>query len=116
MELTEEDRVALYNSWMSQKAKMHITQMEMAKKLSLSQVEFSDFIRGSSPLSMGFVTQFCRLMRVEPTQVLPSLHPRQLGGKQQILLKNRVVVDGVIQNVYQEGNQVIIEYSHAIEE
>ncbi|MBF4318655.1 XRE family transcriptional regulator, partial [Vibrio anguillarum] len=33
MEFSEEDRQALYNAWMSQKAKMHLTQMEMAKRL-----------------------------------------------------------------------------------
>ncbi len=41
MVFSEEDRQALYNVWMSQKAKMHLTQMEMARRLNLTQLEFS---------------------------------------------------------------------------
>lgn len=115
MEFIEEDRVALYDTWMSQKAKMHITQMAMAKKLGLSQIEFSQLIRGGSQLTMGFVTQFCRLMRVEPTQILPSLIKGGLGEKQIVYLRNTISVDGTIQSVYVEGNQVIVEYSHLVE-
>ncbi len=55
MEFTEQDRNALYDTWMSQKAKMHITQMDMAKRLGLNLHEFSGLLRGNSPLTLGFV-------------------------------------------------------------
>ncbi|MCQ6493188.1 XRE family transcriptional regulator, partial [Vibrio parahaemolyticus] len=45
MEFTELDRNALFDIWMSQKAKMHITQMEMAKRLGLCLHEFSGLLR-----------------------------------------------------------------------
>jgi len=44
MEFTELDRNALYDIWMSQKAKMHLTQMEMAKRLGISLHEFSSLL------------------------------------------------------------------------
>lgn len=59
MEFTQQDTKALYQIWMSQKAKMRVTQMEMAKQLNLSQRDFSAMIRGALPLSMTFVSQFC---------------------------------------------------------
>lgn len=40
MELNQEDRKALYDVWMTKKAKMHMTQMEMTKRLGVSQGEF----------------------------------------------------------------------------
>ncbi|MFC3023895.1 helix-turn-helix domain-containing protein [Vibrio zhugei] len=111
MELTQEDRTALYNIWMSQKAKMQITQMEMAKRLGLTQVEFSRILRGDAAISMAFVTKFCKQLHVEPYSTLPTLKRAQMGGAV-VHLQNRIVIDGEIQNVYIDGNQVIIEYSH----
>ena len=45
----------LHDTWMSYKAKMRITQIEMAKKLGLTQLEFSDILRGSTPIEQQFV-------------------------------------------------------------
>ncbi|MBW3694576.1 XRE family transcriptional regulator [Vibrio sp. T187] len=115
MEFTDLDREALYEIWMSQKAKMHMTQMEMAKKMGMTQVEFSDLIRGDAPLTMGFVAEFSRLMRIEAAHYLPSLMRNASGAPQVVYLRNRVAVDGEIQHVYIEGNQVIIEYVHALQ-
>ncbi|MGT0150742.1 helix-turn-helix domain-containing protein [Vibrio metschnikovii] len=108
MEFSAEDRQALYNVWMSQKPKMHLTQMQMAKRLNLTQVEFSQLLRGDSPLSMTFISQFCRHLHIEPHMVIPSLKTNQ----QAISLTSRVIIDGDIQHVSIEGNQVIIEYVH----
>lgn len=58
MELNQEDRKALYDVWMTKKAKMHMTQMEMTKRLGVSQGEFSELLRGDAPLSMSFVSRF----------------------------------------------------------
>jgi len=115
MEFTEQDREALYDVWMSQKAKMHMTQMEMAKKMGMTQVDFSNLIRGSAPMSMGFVAEFFRLMRIEPSHYLPSLMRSASGAPQVVYLSNRIAVDGEIQNVYVDGNQVVIEYVHALQ-
>ncbi|MGF1754156.1 helix-turn-helix transcriptional regulator [Vibrio makurazakiensis] len=115
MEFTQQDREALYNVWMSQKAKMHMTQMEMAKKMGMTQVDFSNLIRGNASLTMGFVAAFFRLMRVEPSHYLPSLMRSPTGEQQVVYLSNRIAVDGEIQNVYVDGNQVVIEYVHALE-
>ncbi|MBF9002796.1 MULTISPECIES: helix-turn-helix domain-containing protein [Vibrio] len=112
MELNQEDRTALYNVWMSQKAKMQITQMEMSKRLGLSQMEFSRILRGNAPLTMGFVTKFCQQLHVEPYNVLPTLKANYTGAEVVVHLQNRISVDGEIQNVYIEGNQVIIDYTH----
>jgi len=112
MDFCQDDRKALYDVWMSQKAKMHLTQMEISKRLGVSQVEFSNILRGTEPLSMSFVTKFCKYLHVEPQNVLPTLK-RQLGrGEIAVYLQNRVSVDGEIQKVHVEGNQVIIEYMH----
>lgn len=112
MEFSAEDRQALYNVWMSQKAKMHLTQMQMAKQLNLTQIEFSQLLRGDRPLSMSFISQFCRHLHLEPHTVIPSLKTAPAYDKQVISLKSRVIIDGDIQNVSIEGNQVIIEYVH----
>jgi len=112
MEFCQEDHKALYDVWMSQKARMHLTQMEITKRLGVSQVEFSNILRGHEPLSMSFITKFCQHLHVEPQNILPTLK-NQLGrGEQSIYLQSRVSVDGVIQNVHVEGNQVIIDYVH----
>ncbi|MEI8658164.1 helix-turn-helix transcriptional regulator [Vibrio sp. Hal054] len=112
MEFCQEDRRALYDVWMSQKAKMHLTQMEITKRLGVSQVEFSNLLRGSEPLSMSFVTKFCKHLHVEPENVLPTLRQKSGRGESVVYLQNRVSVDGEIQKVHVEGNQVIIEYVH----
>lgn len=114
MEFSAEDRQILYNVWMSQKAKMHLTQMEMAKRLGVSQIEFSRLLRGDSPLSMAFISKFCRLLHIEPHMVLPSLKNHSTNEAQIVYLKNRVTIDGEIQQVSIEGNQVVIEYIHYI--
>ncbi|MDF2152649.1 helix-turn-helix transcriptional regulator [Vibrio sp. CAU 1672] len=114
MEFTELDRNALYDIWMSQKAKMHITQMEMAKRLGLSLHEFSALLRGSAPLTLRFVNQLCEQLHVRPSRVIPSLSERDLTNGSAIYLQNRVTVDGEIRNVFVDGNQVVIEYEHKL--
>lgn len=112
MELNQKDREALYNVWMAQKARMHLTQMEMTKKMGLSQLEFSNLLRGNAPLSLSFVTKFCQHLHVEPHHVLPSLKRGSGEGEQLVILQNRISVDGIVQQVRVEGNQVIIDYAH----
>lgn len=114
MEFNQEDRNALYDAWMSQKAKMHLTQMEVSKRLGISQVELSNLLRGNAPLSMSFINQFCQHLHIEPRNVLPSLKLNSNIGERTISLQNRVSVDGEIQRVYIEGNHVIIDYVHHI--
>ncbi|AXY02736.1 MULTISPECIES: XRE family transcriptional regulator [Vibrio] len=114
MELTELDRNALYDIWMSQKAKMHMTQMEMAKRLGLGLHEFTALLRGNAPLTLTFVNQLCEQLHVRPSQVIPSFFERELVAPGAVYLQNRVMVDGEIRNVFIEGNQVIIEYEHQI--
>lgn len=46
MEFTEQDRDALYQTWMSQKSRMRITQMEFSKKLGMNQLDFSRVLKG----------------------------------------------------------------------
>jgi hypothetical protein len=114
MQFTEQDREALYNVWMPQKAKMRITQMEMAKKLGLTQVSFSELLRGGAPLNMSYVSNFCRLLHVNPESVLPSLKRSSFADGKSVRLSNRMSVDGKIQKVYVEGNQVVVEYIHNV--
>lgn len=114
MEFTDHDREALYQIWMSQKSKMRLTQMEFAKKLGMNQLSFSRVLRGETPLSMGFVSQFCRLLQLEPKIVVPSLKETNQSGPKVVYLQTRMSVDGEIQNAYIEGNQVIVEYAHTV--
>lgn len=114
MEFTEQDRTALYNVWMSQKAKMHMTQMEMTRRLGLKHHEFSSYLRGDTPLTLGFINQLCEQLNIQPSKVIPSLARRDLSTCQAIILQNRITVDGVVRHVFVEGNQVIIEYEHAV--
>lgn len=58
MTFTEEDRQALYAVWMTRKVRLHLTQMEMAKRLGLTQTEFSAVLRGPALLEMTFVESF----------------------------------------------------------
>ncbi len=115
MEFTEQDREALYQTWMSQKSRMRITQMEFSKKLGMSQLDFSNVLRGESPLTMSFVSHFCRLLNLEPRNVFPSLKAGNDSGPKVVYLKSRMSVDGEIQNAYIEGNQVIVEYAHTVQ-
>lgn len=114
MEFTDKDREALYKSWMSQKSKMRLTQMEFAKKLGMSQLAFSQLLRGEKPLTMSFVSQFCHLLRLEPHNVFPSLKEDLANGPKVIYLVSRMSVDGDIQNAYIDGNQIVVEYAHTV--
>ncbi|MFV0575019.1 MAG: XRE family transcriptional regulator [Vibrio sp.] len=110
MEYTQEDRDALYNLWMSQKAKRRLTQMEMAKRLEMSISDFANVMRGKTELSNAFVNRFFQQLDIEPQTVLPSLKYRMMPENAVVYLQNRVVIDGDIQNVQIDGNQVIINY------
>ncbi|MDN3612439.1 helix-turn-helix domain-containing protein [Vibrio ostreicida] len=114
MEFTEKDREALYSTWMSQKSKMRLTQMEFAKKLGITQLSFSQFLRGEAPLTMSFISQFCRLLRLDAKLVFPSLKQSSESGPKVVYLQSRMSVDGDIQNAYIEGNQVVVEYAHTV--
>ncbi|MGL6259304.1 XRE family transcriptional regulator [Vibrio sp. WXL103] len=114
MEFTREDTKALYQIWMSQKAKMRVTQMEMAKQLNLTQRDFSAMLRGEIPLTMAFVSQFCALMHVEPQLILPSLKAADGQAPKVVYLKTAMTIDGEIQRAYIEGNSVIVEYAHTV--
>ncbi|CAH0536359.1 helix-turn-helix domain-containing protein [Vibrio marisflavi] len=112
MDFTQEDREALNQVWMSQKAKMRLTQMEMVKRLGLSQLEFSKLLRGVTPLSMTFVSEFCEQLHVDPRKVIPSLVQNNLATPKEVHLTSKMSVDGEIQRAYIEGNSVIVEYVH----
>ncbi len=115
MDFTEQDRRALYDTWMSQKAKMQITQMEMTRRLRINHQDFSASLRGDAPLTLSFITKLCEQLHVEPYKVIPSLAKRDTdGGANCVFLRNRVTVDGEVKNVYIDGNQVIIEYLHQV--
>ncbi|MDO6705373.1 MULTISPECIES: helix-turn-helix transcriptional regulator [unclassified Photobacterium] len=115
MQYTEEDRKVLYETWMSYKAKMRVTQIEMAKKLGVSQLFFSDILRGNLPLEHRFVSQFCQYMGVDPILTIPSLR-EQIGGAlpNTVTLTNTYIVDGNIKNVRYSGNQIVVEYEHNV--
>lgn len=114
MEFTDNDRDALYQIWMSKKSKMRLTQMEFAKKLGMNQLSFSRVLRGETPLTMSFVSHFCRLLQLDPKNVVPSLKETNDAGPKIVYLQSRMSVDGEIQNAYIEGNQVVVEYAHTI--
>ncbi|WP_260261027.1 helix-turn-helix domain-containing protein [Vibrio intestinalis] len=114
MEFTRQDSEALYQVWMSQKSKMRLTQMEFAKKLGMSQLEFSGLLRGDKPLSMAFVSQFCRLLNLDSRTIVPTLQERAKAATQQVYLESRMTVDGEIKRAYIEGNQVVVEYMHTV--
>ncbi|MFA0709628.1 XRE family transcriptional regulator, partial [Vibrio sp. 10N.222.48.A3] len=90
MEFTEQDRDALYQTWMSQKSRMRITQMEFSKKLGMNQLDFSRVLRGEKALTMSFVSHFCRLLHLEPRNVLPSLKEDNESGPKVVYLKSRM--------------------------
>ncbi|MDA0119243.1 helix-turn-helix domain-containing protein [Vibrio sp. T11.5] len=114
MEFTEKDREALYNTWMSQKSKMRLTQMEFARKLGMNQLSFSQLLRGDEPLTMSFINQFCRLLHLDAKLVFPSLKETSETGPKVVYLQSRMSVDGEIQNAYIEGNQIVVEYAHTL--
>ncbi|MFA0079448.1 XRE family transcriptional regulator [Vibrio artabrorum] len=115
MEFSEQDREALFKTWMSHKSRMRITQMEFSKKLGMSQLDFSKVLRGQAPLTMSFVSHFCRLLHLDPKTVFPSLTENSESGPKVVYLKSVMSVDGDIQNAYIEGNQVIVEYAHTVQ-
>ncbi|CAM3880151.1 hypothetical protein VA7868_00302 [Vibrio aerogenes CECT 7868] len=112
MTLTEEDRQALYAVWMTRKARLHLTQMEMAKQLGLTQTAFSAVLRGPAALEMPFVESFCASLNEDPYTFLPTLIRMREEEKQTIRLVSRVTVDGQIDAVQVEGNQVVIQYTY----
>ena len=63
---------------------------------------------------MSFVSHFCRLLHLEPKNVVPSLKETNEHGPKVVYLQSRMSVDGEIQNAYIEGNQVIVEYAHTV--
>lgn len=116
MQYTEQDRQVLHDTWMSYKAKMRVTQIEMAKKLGVSQLIFSDILRGREPLEPRFVNQFCSYIGVDPMLTLPSLR-NQIGNSMPnfVTLTNTFIVDGDIKSVRYNGNQVVVEYVHSVD-
>ncbi|WP_153448247.1 helix-turn-helix domain-containing protein [Vibrio algicola] len=110
MQFTEDDREVLYQVWMTHKAKRHLTQMDMAKRLGISVVEFSDLLRKREPLTLSFIAKFCQILDLQPHNIVPSLKHQSGHAPQLVYLQNRVIIDGDIQRVQVEGNQVIIDY------
>ncbi|MCL9773887.1 helix-turn-helix domain-containing protein [Vibrio methylphosphonaticus] len=111
MNYTLQDTEALYSVWMSQKAKMHITQMEVAKRLSISQVELSNRLNGQHPLDAPFIDRFCKLLHINPNHHLPSLKGSvRVAANDERLFNTKLTIDGEITNVRIDGNQVVVEY------
>ncbi|MDX1301810.1 XRE family transcriptional regulator [Photobacterium sp.] len=115
MQYTEQDRKILHDTWMSYKAKMRVTQIEMAKRLGISQLIFSDILRGKLSLEHRFVSQFCSFMSVDPVLTLPSLR-KQMGASMpnSVTVTNTYILDGDIKNVRYDGNQLVVEYEHSV--
>ncbi len=88
--------------------------MDVAKRLGLTQLEFSNLLRGNAALTMTFISQFCRMLHVDPKMVIPSLMYGSESGSKVVYLESRMSVDGEIQRVYLEGNQVVVEYAHTV--
>nr|WP_086938863.1 helix-turn-helix transcriptional regulator [Thaumasiovibrio occultus] len=109
MEYSENDRMALYDLWMSQKVKMRMTQMEMAKKLGVTQGEFSARLRGELPLTRDFVDQFCARMRVRPEVIIPSVGVAA-GVRHDSPLTSKISIEGSIVNVEVIGSELIVQY------
>ncbi|MEZ9524176.1 helix-turn-helix transcriptional regulator [Enterovibrio norvegicus] len=112
MEFTYQDRQTLYDAWMSYKAKLRITQIEMAKRLGINQLDFSRVLRGDVPLEQGFVYRFCKEIGIEPDQSLPSLKAlRNVSAPSgPVTVRTSLTVDGTISKVEYQGNQVFIEF------
>ncbi|CCO45572.1 putative transcriptional regulator [Vibrio nigripulchritudo SOn1] len=114
MEFTQQDREALYQVWMSQKAKMRMTQMEITKRLGISQIEFSELLRGSAKLEPAFVEKFCAHLHVDAKAIIPSLKEISATESHVVYLQSRITVDGEIKRTYVDGNQVVVEYAHTL--
>ncbi len=112
MEFTPEDLGVLSSVWMSQKAKMQLTQMEISRRLGMTQLEFSKIMKGNSKLTLQFVQNFCGQLHVDPYTFLPSLITLRKENKQPIIITTSVTVQGQIQNVQVENNQVLIQYQY----
>ena len=113
MQYTEKDRRVLHDTWMSYKAKMRITQIEMAKKLELTQLEFSNILRGDSVIHHQFVNDFCGILNIDPVLILPSLREAvHKGSLTNSIVKNTFIFDGEIKKVTYVGNQLVVEYEH----
>jgi len=112
MELTHEDRIALQHVWMSQKAKMQLTQMEISRRLGLTQPEFADILKGKVVLTLQFVQDFCQHIHADPYTFLPTLISLRKENKQPMMMTTSVIVEGEIQNVEVDTNQVIIQYQY----
>lgn len=111
MEFTYHDRQSLYDAWMSYKAKLRITQIEMAKRLGVSQLDFSRAMRGDVPMDRNFVFRFCKEMGLDPESALPSLKKnRPVTHRGPITIRTSLTVDGNISKVEYSGDQVFIEY------
>lgn len=115
MQFTKQDRQTLYDTWMSYKAKLRITQIEMARRLGISQLEFSKLMHGEKPLESAFVSRFCEELGVDPYAALPSLREAyEQGSPSRVTLNTTLTVDGEITSVKYTGNQVIIEYQKSL--
>ncbi|MDA9556552.1 helix-turn-helix transcriptional regulator [Vibrio sp.] len=110
MEFTSEDRQAIYNVWMSQKAKLRLTQMEMAKRIDISHIELSGILHGNNSMDQKFVERFCRVLHVDPHVVIPSLKNRFKSNGAVTRLVSRLRIEGQIERVYCDGNEVVVEY------
>ncbi|EOD81161.1 hypothetical protein D515_04062 [Grimontia indica] len=111
MEFTYHDRQTLYDAWMSYKAKLRITQIEMAKRLGVSQLDFSKTMRGDVPMDRNFVFRFCKEMGLDPGSSLPSLKDnKNIMNNGAIVVRTSLTVDGTIAKVEYSGDQVFIEY------
>ncbi|USH04206.1 XRE family transcriptional regulator [Grimontia kaedaensis] len=111
MEFTYHDRQTLYDAWMSYKAKLRITQIEMAKRLGVSQLDFSKTMRGDVPMDRNFVFRFCKEMGLDPGSSLPSLKDnKKIMNNGPIVVRTSLTVDGTIAKVEYSGDQVFIEY------
>lgn len=116
MTYTEQDREALYRTWMSYKAKMRITQIEMVKKLGISQLAFSNLMRGKGDLESAFVHRFCQIMQVDPVLTVPSLRDQatQMQGNDSVQLTQRLIFDGDITHVDYQGNELVVTFTHPL--
>ncbi len=117
MTFTEQDREALCRTWMSYKAKMRITQIEMVKKLGISQLAFSDLLRGNGDLDSAFVHRLCQIMKVDPILTVPSLRDKatQVGGaSDHVQLTQRLIFDGEITQVEYNGNELVVTFTHPL--
>ncbi|WP_394209616.1 helix-turn-helix domain-containing protein [Enterovibrio calviensis] len=111
MEFTYHDRQTLYDAWMSYKAKLRITQIDMAKRLGVSQLELSKALRGDVPMEQSFVFRLCKEIGLDPHQALPSLRNSNTNTPVgSVTVRTSLTVDGKVTKVEYSDNQVFIEY------